>query len=76
MLQYDYYATFPRLQQRVLRMRLAENRTFTAARLDDENIFPSYTFLNFDPRLAALELVKKDLSLWDAEVRADSPIAN
>ena len=51
-------------------------RTFTAARLDDEDILPSDTLLNLDPRLAALELVEKHLSLRYAEVVADSPISS
>jgi hypothetical protein len=49
-------------------------RTFTAARLDDEDILPSDALLNLDPRLAALELVEKHLGLGYAEVVADSPI--
>ena len=51
-------------------------RTFTAARLDDEDILSSHTLLNLNARLAALELVKKHLGLGYAEVVADSPIAS
>jgi hypothetical protein len=46
-------------------------RTFTAARLDDEDILSSHTLLNLDTRLAALELVKEHLGLGYAEVVAD-----
>ena len=53
-----------------------ELRTFTAARLDDEDILSSHTLLNLNARLAALELVKKHLGLGYAEVVADSPIAS
>jgi hypothetical protein len=68
-------AEMPRLQQ-VCRAcdSQEEIRTFTTARLDDENILPSYTLLNLDPRLAALELVKKHLSLRYAELVADIPV--
>jgi hypothetical protein len=55
---------------------LQEIRTFTAARLDDEDILPAHALLNLDPRLAALELVEQDLGLRYAEVVADSPIAD
>ena len=51
-------------------------RTFTAARLDNEDILPSDALLDLDPRLAALELVEKYLGLGYAEVVADSPISS
>ena len=49
------------------------SRTFTAARLDDEDILASHALLNLDSRLADLELAKEDLCRRDAEVVADGP---
>jgi hypothetical protein len=59
----------------VMRMQLARGTcTFTAARLNYKDIFPSNTLLDLDPRLAALELVKKHLGLRYAEVITNSPV--
>jgi hypothetical protein len=48
--------------------------TFSAARLDDEDIFPSHALLNLDARLADLELAKEDFGGGDAEMVADGPV--
>jgi hypothetical protein len=48
-------------------------RTWTAARLDDEDILSAHALFNLDPRLAHLELAKEDLCGRDAEVVADGP---
>jgi hypothetical protein len=59
-----------------MRAHLAQGlRTFTAARLDDEDILASDTLFNLDTRLTALELVQKHLGLGYAEVVADGPVA-
>jgi len=55
---------------------LDDFRTFTAARLDDEDILASNTLLNLNSRLTALELVKKHLGLWYAKVVADGPASD
>ena len=49
-------------------------RTFTTARLDDEDILAAHALLNLDSRLAAFELVKKHLCTRDAQVIADGPV--
>ena len=48
--------------------------TFSAARLDDEDIFPSHALLDFHARLADLELAKEDFGGGDAEVVTDGPV--
>lgn len=48
-------------------------RTFTTARLDDEDILSANALFDLDPRLADLELAKQDLCRRDAEVVADGP---
>jgi hypothetical protein len=47
--------------------------TFSAARLDDEDIFASHALLNLDAGLADLELAQEDFGGGDAEVVADGP---
>lgn len=50
-----------------------ECHTFTASRLNDEDIFPSNALLDFHSSLAAFELGKKDFCGRNAEVVADGP---
>lgn len=46
------------------------SRTFTAARLDDEDIFATHALLNLHSRLAPLELVEQHFGTRYAEVAA------
>ncbi|PWO29439.1 GPI anchored serine-threonine rich protein [Pyrenophora tritici-repentis] len=58
------------------KQQLGGFRTFTAARLDDEDILASNTLFNLNSCLTALELVKKHLGLGYAKVVADGPAIN
>jgi hypothetical protein len=64
------------LEQNEAHIRQEKNklRTFSSARLDDEDILSSDALFNLNPRLAALELVQQYLCRRYAEVVADSSV--